>query len=149
MSCAGESDLSLIKRIVFDTSTLISAVLRPTSIPRQAFQQAIATAELCASPATLAELETVLTRDKFERYLDLDTRMAFFALYKKHVRLYAVTAEDEAKLPQACRDPRDDKFLALALACSANFLVTSDEDLLVLHPYQTIPLVLPKDFLTR
>ena len=45
-----------------------------------------------------------------------------------------------------CRDPQDDKFLALALACSADVLVSSDNDLLTLTPYRGIPILTPKAF---
>mgnify|MGYP000541236355 CR=1 FL=1 len=38
--------MNFVKRVVFDTSTLVSAALRPTSIPRQAFLKAVAEAEL-------------------------------------------------------------------------------------------------------
>jgi putative PIN family toxin of toxin-antitoxin system len=139
--------MSFVNRVVFDTSTLVSAILRPTSVPRHAFLKAIAEADLCASVATLAELETVLSRDKFDRYLDYGSRMAFLALYHRHVRLFQVSAADETVLQEPCRDPRDNKFLALALACSADWLVSSDQDLLSLNPYRRIPVLTPKTFL--
>lgn len=139
--------MSFAKRVVLDTSTLISAALRPDSTPRQALLTAVASATLCASPATLAELEQVLMRDKFDRYLDQATRREFLDLYRRHARLFNVTEAEEAALPQACRDPRDNKFLALALYCSADALVSSDDDLLVMNPYQGIPIWTPKEFL--
>ncbi|MEK6664288.1 MAG: putative toxin-antitoxin system toxin component, PIN family [Pseudomonadota bacterium] len=139
--------MSFAKRVVLDTSTLISAALRQDSTPRQALLTAVASATVCASPATLAELEQVLMRDKFDRYLDQATRREFLALYRRHARLFNVTEAEEAALPQACRDPRDNKFLALALHCSADALVSSDDDLLVLNPYQGIPIWTPKEFL--
>jgi len=139
--------MSFAKRIVFDTSTLVSVVLRPTSVPRHAFQKAIAEVNLCASVATLVELEIVLSRDKFDRYLDYGSRMDFLALYQRHVRLFQVSAADEIALQEPCRDPRDNKFLALALACSAAWLVSSDQDLLTLNPYRRIPVLTPKEFL--
>jgi putative PIN family toxin of toxin-antitoxin system len=132
---------------VLDTSTLISAALLPKSSPRQALLAAIAGATMCASPATLAELEQILMRDKFDRYLDQASRREFLALYRRHVRLFNVTGAEEAALPQACRDPRDNKLLALALHCGADALVSSDDDLPVLNPYQGIPIWTPKDFL--
>ncbi|NMG56005.1 putative toxin-antitoxin system toxin component, PIN family [Aromatoleum aromaticum] len=129
--------MSFVKRVVLDTSTLVGAVLRPTSVPRQAFMKASAEAELCISAATLNELASVLTRNKFDRYLDLETRREFLALYRRHARLFPVTAEDEAALEVPCRDPRDNKFLALALVCSAAAIVSSD-DLIAVPPTQRI-----------
>ncbi|MBZ0091724.1 MAG: putative toxin-antitoxin system toxin component, PIN family [Sulfuricellaceae bacterium] len=138
--------MSFAKRVVLDTSTLIGAVLCPQSVPRQAFLAAVASAALCASPATLAELEQVLMREKFDRYLDRETRGDFLVLYRRHARLFPVSEADETALPQPCRDPRDNKFLALALSCSADVLVSSDDDLLTLNPYRGIPILTPKEY---
>lgn len=135
------------KRIVLDTSTLVSAVLRQNSIPRQVLIKALSEGELCASLATLAELEEVIARDKFDRYLDLAARLKFVATYRDKVRLYQVSEDDEAALDIPCRDPRDNKFLALSLACRADVLVSSDDDLLTLNPYGDILVLTPKAYL--
>lgn len=139
--------MSLAERVVLDTSMLVGAVLLPRSVPRQAFMQALASATLCASPATLAELEQVLSRKKFDRYLDRDSRLEFFQRYRNQVLLFPVTEAEEAALPQVCRDQRDIKFLALAAHCSADVLVSSDDDLLALNPWQGIPILSPAQFL--
>ncbi len=139
--------MSLAERVVLDTSTLVGAILLPRSVPRQAFMQALARATLCASPATLEELERVLLRRKFDRYLDRDSRLDFFQRYRNQVLLFPVTEAAESALSQACRDPRDNKFLALAAHCSANVLVSSDDDLLALNPWQGIPILTPAQFL--
>jgi len=138
--------MSFAERVIFDTSTLVGALLRPSSVPRQAFQIAMAQAELCASVATLDELESVLLRDKFDRYLDRASRQEFFETYRRGVRLFPVSDADEKSLRISCRDPRDNKFLALALTCSADMIVSSDEDLLALHPYYQISVVSPREF---
>jgi predicted nucleic acid-binding protein len=49
---------------------------------------------------------------------------------------------------QACRDPKDDKFLELAVNGHANALVTGDADLLVLNPFREIPILTPSQFLS-
>ena len=139
--------MNFVKRVVFDTSTLVSAVLRPGSVPRQAFLKAVAEAELCASASTLAELESVLGRDKFDRYLERETRQQSVALYHRHARLFPVSESEERSLQEPCRDPRDNKFLALALACSADAIISGDEDLLGLNPYRGIAVVLARDYL--
>lgn len=139
--------MNFVKRVVFDTSTLVSAVLRPGSVPRHAFMKAVAEAELCASASTLAELESVLGRDKFDRYLERETRLQFVALYRRHARLFPVSESEENTLQEPCRDPRDNKFLALALVCAADAIVSSDDDLLSLSPYRRIPVILARDFL--
>lgn len=139
--------MSLAARVVLRTSTLVGAIPLPRSVPRQAFMQTLARASLCASPATLAELGRVLLRKKFDRYLDRDSRLEFFQRYRNQVLLFPVTEAEETALPQACRDPRDNKFLALAAHCSADVVVSSDDDLLVLNPWQDIPMLTPAQFL--
>lgn len=47
----------------------------------------------------------------------------------------------------ACRDPKDDQFLALAVAANASAIVSGDDDLLVLHPLQGIDILKPAEFL--
>jgi len=139
--------VSRIRRVVLDTSTLVSAALRIGSVPHQALLKALGSCDLCASVETLAELERVLDRDKFDRYLDRESRLSFVALMRRHAHLFAVeNADTEAVLPP-CRDPKDTQFLALVLAAEADALVSSDEDLLVLHPWHAIPIMTPAEFL--
>jgi predicted nucleic acid-binding protein len=45
-----------------------------------------------------------------------------------------------------CRDPKDDKFLELALNGKADVIVSGDADLLVLNPFRGIPIVAPAVF---
>jgi predicted nucleic acid-binding protein len=46
----------------------------------------------------------------------------------------------------ACRDPKDDKFLELAVNGRADAIVTGDDDLLVLNPFRGIPIITPAAF---
>jgi uncharacterized protein len=46
----------------------------------------------------------------------------------------------------ACRDPRDDKFLELAVNGRANLIISGDADLLALNPFREIPIVTPATF---
>jgi putative PIN family toxin of toxin-antitoxin system len=47
----------------------------------------------------------------------------------------------------ACRDPKDDKFLEVAVCGDASLIITGDKDLLDLHPYRGISIVTPRQFL--
>lgn len=132
---------------MFDTSTLVSAILRPGSSPDLALQKALKSFEMCASGETLAELEAVIARTKFDRYAALLQRQTFVENFRKNCRLLTVAELDLAVLGPSCRDPRDNKFLALALTAAAATIVSSDEDLLSLHPWREIPIVTPAEFL--
>ena len=50
---------------------------------------------------------------------------------------------------RACRDPKDDKFLEVAINGGAEWIVTGDNDLLVLHPFEGVDIVSPADYLAR
>ena len=139
--------MSRIRRVILDTSTLVSAALRTGSVPAQVLLQALRTCEVCASVKTLDELAQVMDRKKFDRYLDRQSRRAFVSLMRRHVHLFTVQPADLTAVDPPCRDHGDDKFLALALASEADALVSSDDDLLVLHPWRGIPIMTPADFL--
>jgi putative PIN family toxin of toxin-antitoxin system len=133
--------------VVFDSSTLVGGALRRESPPRLALLEALGHCDVCASAESLAELEEVLERSKFDRYLDLEKRRAFVSRFRKDVRLFVVGEDKAAEVKPLCRDPNDNKFLALALAAEADMIVSSDEDLLVLHPWKGISISKPTEFL--
>jgi len=105
------------------------------------------TCDICASLGTLDELALVLERKKFDRYLDPESRRSFVALIRRSVHLFDVRDTDLAAVDPPCRDPRDNQFLALAQVAGANVVVSSDDDLLVLHPWRGIPIMTPAQFL--
>jgi putative PIN family toxin of toxin-antitoxin system len=131
-------------RFVPDTNTLISRACFPNSVPAQAFEHALLRAKLIVSAETLAELEDVLLRSKFDSYVRLQTRLSFFHYLRKE----ALFIESVAPI-SACRDPRDDKFLALAMTGHADFILTGDSDLLILHPFRGIDILNPRQYLDR
>lgn len=139
--------MNVFARVVFDTSTLVSAALRVGSVPHHALVQAFTTAEVCFSVSTLDELEEVLLRPKFDRYQPADVRKAFVDILRRRASLFVVSEADESNVNPPCRDPGDNKFLALIQACDADALISSDDDLLVLNPWHDIPILTPAQFL--
>ena len=129
-------------RIVVDTSVVISAMLLPRSVPREVFDRAAAVGTLLVSAATIAELDEVLRRSKFDQYLPEEKRLEFLTALVREAEVVDVT-ESIAE----CRDPKDDKFLELAVNGGASHIITGDRDLLVLHPFRKIAIVTPQDFL--
>jgi len=93
------------------------------------------------SYAVLAELFEVLHREKFQRYIDEEDIRRFLAALTRE----AVWVDVDVEVT-ACRDPKDDKFLSLAVSGSATHIVTGDADLLVLHPFRGIEIVSPGAF---
>jgi uncharacterized protein len=126
---------------IFDTNCLISAHLLPASVNREAFNKAMKTGMLVYSEETMAEWVEVFTRSKFDKYISLEDRLNVIAVFETRAQLINITEQIIA-----CRDPKDDKFLSLAVTAHASCIVTGDKDLLVLNPFQSIPIVTPAAF---
>src|SRR5262245_16659300 len=112
-------------RVVIDTGVAISAVLLPRLIPRRAFDAAAQRGRLLVSDATVTELEEVFRRPKFDRYVREDRRLEFLAALVRDAELVEITTT-----VKECRDPKDDKFLDLALSGKASHIISGDADLL-------------------
>jgi putative PIN family toxin of toxin-antitoxin system len=137
------------RRIVVDTSTLVSAALRADSKPRLALKKALELSELCLSEGTVSELETVLARPQFAKYGSVETFYACVESIRTDGIMFSVGASDLVAVDPTRRDPKDNLFLALAAVCSANMIVSSDQDLLVLSPWNGIPILSPAQFLSQ
>jgi len=129
-------------RIVIDNNVLISRLLIPDSIPAQAVRKAVQTGQLLVSDATLLELAVVLARPKFDPYVTIEDRQEF-------IRLLGRVAE---RIPvvyrvQACRDPKDNQILDVAVNGAADLIVTGDRDLLALGCYQGVPILTPAAYI--
>lgn len=131
-------------RCVFDTNIFVSALLSPDSNPRRALDTARRNGPILISFAVLAELYDVLNRKQFRRYISDEEVRLFLA---------ALTRESQWVDPDvevtACRDPKDNKFLSLAVSGHATHIITGDSDLLVLHPFQGISILQPQNFLEQ
>jgi uncharacterized protein len=132
------------RRFVIDTGVAVSALILPRSVPRQALDAARSVGKLLVSPATFHELEAVLRRPKLERYLTEQARLEFLDSYLLTAETVAIT-----ETVAACRDPKDDKFLELALSGRAECIISGDSDLLILHPFQEISILSPRDFIAE
>jgi putative PIN family toxin of toxin-antitoxin system len=136
--------MRLRDRIVADTNCLISRLSLPKSVPGQAVRQAVDQGILLVSEATLNELADVLARPKFDRYISLEDRQQF-------LRLLGRVAEfvPAVYTVRECRDPKDDKFLEVALSGKADLILTGDADLLTLNPWREIAILSPAEYMKR
>lgn len=130
-------------RTVIETGVVVSAILLPRAVPRQAFDVAAARGRLLVSDETIAELDDVLRRPKFDKYVSETQRLEFLAALVR-----AAEVIDVVDVVTDCRDPRDNKFLELALSGRGSHIVSGDSDLLVLHPFREITVLTPQSFLT-
>ncbi len=129
-------------RFVLDANVIISALLFKNSEPRRAFDKALDNGDILLSVPVLLELNEVLTRKKFRKYLLENERKDFLASLAREAEL----KEIEEKI-RVCRDPKDDKYLELAVNGKAEFIITGDNDLLVLNPFRSIKIITPVQFL--
>ncbi len=132
------------ERLVVDNNALVSHLLLPDSAPGRAVRKAVDKGQLLASEATLSELAEVLARRKFDRYVTLEDRMQFLRLLGSVAELVPIVYAI-----RACRDPKDDKFLELAVNGRAARIVTGDRDLLALDPFHGVSIITPSAYLAR
>jgi len=130
------------KRFVIDTNVVVSALLTKKSVARDALDKARGSGEILLSLKVIEELVDVLGRPVFDRYIDEEDRIRFLNLLVKESTLVEITEKIKE-----CRDPKDDKFLELAVNGKADFIISGDGDLQVLNPFRKINIVSPREFL--
>lgn len=132
-------------RFIVDTNLLISAIIKPESVPGIMLAKVQKTGRLCFSDETQKEISEVLMRVKFDRYLQREERSDQLnnILHRAHTNLVPKHAV------LVCRDHKDNKFLDLAIMVQADAIITGDQDLLILHPFEGIPILSASDFLAR
>jgi putative PIN family toxin of toxin-antitoxin system len=126
---------------VFDTNSLISALLIRTSISRTAFDKALDHYRILVSAATTEEFDDVASRKKFASYFEEEEKERFEELLYREAT-YVSVRDTVTESP----DPDDDKFLELALSGNASVIVSGDDDLLCLDPFRDIRIVPPRAF---
>jgi uncharacterized protein len=129
--------------IVFDVSTLVGAAIRRDGVPELALRRALREDRIAVSEAVVAELLDVLDRPRLAPFLDPDLRAEVVS--QLHAFVFFAPAIQVAD----CRDSDDNKYLELALAAGADTIVSSDADLLVLHPWRGVRILRPADYLAE
>src|SRR5271167_775809 len=109
--------MQALDRIVVDTNVVVSAIMLPLSVPLQAIKKARRRGVLLFSEATMTELAEALAREKLDAYVSREERRNF-------LRQLGSTAEfvPIVQLVRECRDPKDDKFLDVALNGKADMI---------------------------
>ncbi len=130
-------------RLVIDTNILVSGLMAVNSLPQQVFDYATSQAILLMSDEVQSEIENVISRPKLQKYISLEQRNKFLTELSQQVE--RVTINQQIR---ACRDPKDDKFLELAVCGEADYIIIGDADLLDLHPFQNVSIIKAASFLT-
>ena len=132
-------------RVVADTNTVVSAFLwggAPAAVLAAAREGRIT---LLTSPALLAELDEVMSREKFAaRIAQVGSSVTLLLTGYRAL----VTPVRPAVIQPTARDPDDDHVLACALGANATLIVTRDRDLLDLGSFRDIRIVAAQEALT-
>ena len=129
-------------RIVVDTNIFISAFLGSKNAKFLVKEILNEEFELIMSDAQLEEIQQVLLRPKFTKYiLPAEVNEIILLLSMKIINpaIYEKISD--------CRDIKDNMILEEAVYGNAQFVITGDEDLLVLNPYRWIKILNLKDFI--
>lgn len=132
-------------RAVADTNVLVSARIRPRGRAGRVVEQFINGASTLVYTADLLdELLGVLERPRIRRKYGLENR--HIAEIEELIDQRGERVTPTRRIV-ACRDPKDNKVLEAAVAGRAGAIVSGDEDLLVLDPFEGIRIIDPATFL--
>jgi uncharacterized protein len=133
-------------RAVVDTNVFVSAAIRPATVPAQILLHWRDRAfDLILYPDLLSELRAVLYRPSLRSYVrwsQLEIEELLAALPTR-----AIWIVPTLRISVISRDPDDNRVLEAAVSGQADYVVTSDRDLLDLGKHGGIKIVSPRDFL--
>lgn len=134
-------------RVVIDTSVLIRYLIKPSAAVRHLVEDLWLNDDvvMVSSPELIAELEDVLARDYIRALIRLEEGKALLDAIQATAEILPPLDE----VPAYTRDPKDDKFVACAIAGQASYVITLDKDILMLEKLGDLQIVTPYDFVTR
>lgn len=127
-------------RVVIDTNIWISYLLGGllSELDEWILSKKV---KIIISHRMLKEFSEVINRPKFKTLFTPERVKELFALLDG----YAVVVSPTQRV-DICRDPKDNLLLEAALEGKADYLVTGDNDLLALDPFNNIRILQPADF---
>ena len=134
-----------LMRAVVDTNILVRAVIKPSgTVGPVLLRLRQGSYTLLYAQSLLEELIDVLNRPRIREIYRLTEQDIQTVVGLILLRGEPVTPTEQIAV---CRDPKDDKFLEVAVAGEADVIVSGDQDLLVLHPFVGIPILPAAAFL--
>lgn len=130
-------------KVIFDTNIWISYLIgyQLGRLTELLTSQKI---ELVLSEQLRSELIEVTKRKKFQKYFGKEKVNELLKLMD-----FMGTDYEVEEHPEICRDPKDNFLLGLIKVSHANYLVTGDQDLLVLNPYEGAEIIEPNQLLEK
>jgi putative PIN family toxin of toxin-antitoxin system len=128
-------------KVVLDSNIFVSSFFWRGN-PRKVFDRVTnGLDELFITDEILQEVAGVLSRKKFE------VTEKEIEDYIKIIESYSIKIIIQNEIEKICRDKDDDKILQCGLEGNADFIITGDDDLLVLEKYKAIRIVKPREYL--
>ena len=130
-----------VSRIIIDTNLLISFLITKnfTRLDEIIFSKKCV---LIFSQELLEEFLTVAKRPKFRRFFSSSEIEEILETIQEYAEFVEVTSKTEV-----CKDPKDNFLLSLSLDGNADFLLTGDNDLLILTKFRKTSIITISDFL--
>jgi putative PIN family toxin of toxin-antitoxin system len=125
-------------RLVLDTNVLVAALVARGTCS-DLLEHCVRQHIVISSQFLLNELGDVLEKKFRQRATDVRATLELFA------ETFALVTPDPLD-PPVCRDRDDDVVLAAALAGECAAIITGDQDLLILNPFQGIQVLAPSAF---
>lgn len=132
-------------RVVVDTSVLIRYLVKPSAAIHELIEVRWLSDQvhMITSPELIQELEEVLARDYIQALIQPEEGLALLDT----IRRIAEILPPLGSFPAFTRDPKDDKFVACALAGDAGYVITLDKDILAVRALSGVRMVTPDEFL--
>ena len=131
-------------RIVLDTVVFVRALINPQSRSGRLLSEYVDRYKIIVSKPTAQELLEVIQRPELTRKY---RSLAKISLRQVIDLLAKAEAVDIGVAPRIVRDPKDDIFIATALAGQADYLISEDKDLLILGNTVGVPIINTQTFI--
>jgi uncharacterized protein len=131
-----------LRKVVLDTNVLISSILFRGELARTVDLWKRGSIVPVVSRETFDEFREVLGYPKFGL-----TEGEIRTIIEEEALPFFEIVDITNKLTGVCRDPDDDKFIACALAASAEFIVSGDKDLCEVAKYKSVKIIRASDLL--
>ena len=132
-------------KVVIDTNTMIGHALWEDSIPNKAVEYAFRNGIILRSRNSYYALEQMILSQRFDKYLNHESREKFLKLFKEISRHVEITERIHFM-----EDASKNILLELAHNGKAEYLITSQKELLALNEKLTnTQIVTPSDFLEK
>ena len=125
-------------KVVLDTNVIISS-FATRGLCHSVFEICLDRFEIVVSSTLIKEIRNALK-------IKLKLPELFIEETLDYLSENAISVEINKLLSGVCRDPRDDHIIGLADSAGANYIITGDEDLLILKKYGDTQIVTPRQF---